>query len=121
MIGAIRVQPHNWTTDDELGYREGIRRILRGRGYGATAAADGAEALALAAEQALKMGPVIDGMYWTLRQPGARMKLSNVESGGLSGVEAAYLLLRSRVGEILSGIHAGRFAPQPPHDHPRIR
>ena len=60
-------QPHILVVDDELGYREGIRRILTGRGYRCETASDGAEALA-AVERAdfpivlvdLKM-PGVDG------------------------------------------------------------
>lgn len=53
--------------DDELGYREGIRRILAARGYCAETAVDGADALRVAAEREfpivlvdLKM-PRVDG------------------------------------------------------------
>lgn len=37
--------------DDELGYREGIRRILQGRGFRVLTAANGLEALKLAAQE----------------------------------------------------------------------
>ncbi len=45
---AAPARPAILVVDDELGYREGIRRVLTGRGYQARAVADGAEALELA-------------------------------------------------------------------------
>jgi two-component system, OmpR family, phosphate regulon sensor histidine kinase PhoR len=59
--------PEILVVDDELGYREGIRRILENRGYAAKTAANGSEALALTADHEypiilvdLKM-PEVDG------------------------------------------------------------
>ncbi|MBM4090952.1 MAG: response regulator [Planctomycetes bacterium] len=47
---AVPRLPTILVVDDELGYRDGIRRILRGRGFQAQAAGSGDEALALIAQ-----------------------------------------------------------------------
>ena len=73
---------------------------------------------ALAAEQALKLGTVTDGLYWVIRQarPGGlrlgRFKGSQEQPD--SGPAAAYRLLEQHLGRIVGGVRQGRFEPEAP-------
>jgi len=70
---------------------------------------------ALAAEQALGIGRVAEGLYWQLfaGKPGP-LRLSRFECDLGQGPEAAYDLAVRHIERLVSGIRSGDFAPQPP-------
>lgn len=89
-------QPAILVVDDERGYREGIRRILRNRGLEADVAASGAEALELAARHRyalalvdLKM-PELDGFA-------VIEKLRSIQPETLPVVVSAFATIESAV------------------------
>jgi len=84
---------------------------------------------ALAAQEALGLGQVVDGFYWAiLAAERGSLRLSNYRapeeavgaSSGLggstpeAGPAAAYATARGHVGRILDGVSAGVFPPMPP-------
>jgi len=74
---------------------------------------------ALAAQDALGLGQVVDGFYWAIlaAERGA-LRLSNYrapEEGDLEvGPAAAYATARAHVRRVVEGVSAGRFPPIPP-------
>ncbi len=73
---------------------------------------------ALAAQEALGLGQVVDGFYWAiLAAKRSSLRLSNYraaeEDDGV-GPAAAYATARRHVGRIVDGVSAGEFPPIPP-------
>jgi ATP-dependent helicase/DNAse subunit B len=70
----------------------------------------------LAAQEALALGEVVEGFYWTIRDAKpSSFKLSNYKTENAEGFEAALGVLQKHLSRILSGIHGGIFPPKPPH------
>jgi hypothetical protein len=66
---------------------------------------------ALAAEQALGLGQVVDGFYWHVRQAEAsKFTLSGFQGGPEAAIESA----RTHAWSAVRGARAGQFVPQPP-------
>ena len=72
---------------------------------------------ALAAQEALRLGEVEEGFYWSVRDAKASaIKLSGFEYEGLKGPEAAYQVVREHIRDVLEGSMAGNFVPKAPKD-----
>jgi ATP-dependent helicase/DNAse subunit B len=72
---------------------------------------------ALAAQQALGLGEVVEGLYWVLGHGGpGSLKLSSYGDGEDRGPLAAMDTAVSHVGRIVQGIRQADFAPLPPED-----
>ena len=73
---------------------------------------------ALAAQEALELGEVVEGFYWAiLAAKRSSLRLSNyrsTEEGGGVGPEAAYDTARRHVSRIVEGVSSGHFEPIPP-------
>lgn len=70
---------------------------------------------ALAAQQALSFGNVVDGFYWVIGgKQNPLLQLSKVKHESLEGVDAAYEVLQAHLEQILHGVRAGKFPPKPP-------
>lgn len=70
---------------------------------------------ALAAQEALKLGTIADGLYWKIKdaEPGS-LKLSKFGSGDAQGVDAAVQVAKEHLKKIITGIRSGEFPPIPP-------
>ena len=70
---------------------------------------------ALAAQEALQLGTVAEGLYWKIKdaEPGS-LKLSKFDSGDAQGVDAAVQLAKEHLKKIITGIRSGEFPPIPP-------
>jgi len=73
---------------------------------------------ALAAQDALDLGKVVEGFYWAiLAAKRSSLRLSNYrapdEAGG-TGPEAAYDTARQHISRIVDGVQTGHFEPVPP-------
>lgn len=69
---------------------------------------------ALAAQEACRVGEVVDGLYWSINQARAYLELGKFEYEGGRGLPAALDLARAHVERILGGIRAAAFPPIPP-------
>lgn len=70
---------------------------------------------ALAAQDALMLGEVEEGFYWSVKDAKASaIKLSSFAYEGLKGPEAAYQVVREHIRDVLEGSKAGNFAPKSP-------
>jgi RecB family exonuclease len=73
---------------------------------------------ALAAQDALDLGKVVEGFYWAiLAAKRSSLRLSNYrapEEAGGTGPEAAYDTARRHISRIVDGVQTGRFEPVPP-------
>jgi ATP-dependent helicase/DNAse subunit B len=70
---------------------------------------------ALAAQEALGLGEVEEGFYWSINEAKAgSIKLSSFTYEGMEGPEAAYQAARVHIQEILEGTRVGNFAPKAP-------
>jgi len=70
---------------------------------------------ALAAETALELGLAEEGVYWEINAAkSGSLKLSSVKYDDLTGIQAAYAVLKSHLEHSLNGIRQGDFAPQAP-------
>jgi ATP-dependent helicase/nuclease subunit B len=70
---------------------------------------------ALAAQDALQLGPVTEGFYWVIKDAKASsFKLSKYQSDDQQGLSTAKALLGEHIQRSLRGIRAGNFAPSPP-------
>lgn len=70
---------------------------------------------ALAAQEALSLGTVVEGFYWKITAAEeSSMKLSKFKHEYLTGTEAAYSTLISHIKHHLVGIRDGKFHPTPP-------
>jgi ATP-dependent helicase/nuclease subunit B len=70
---------------------------------------------ALATQEALELGEVEEGFYWSINEAKAgSIKLSSFTYEGMEGPEAAYQAAREHIQEILEGTRAGNFAPKAP-------
>jgi len=70
---------------------------------------------ALAAQEALNLGEVVEGFYWKIRDAEASsFKLSKFKTGDEEGPAAAYSVLIAHIARILDGIRSGQFPPRPP-------
>lgn len=70
---------------------------------------------ALAAQNALCYGNVVDGFYWVIGgKQNQYLQLSNFEHEELKGLDGAYEILRNHLRKIVNGVRAGRFPPKPP-------
>jgi ATP-dependent helicase/nuclease subunit B len=66
---------------------------------------------ALAAQEALGLGPVVDGFYWHVRQAErSSLRLARFEGGPDAAMEVA----AGHTWEAVRGARAGRFVPKPP-------
>ncbi len=70
---------------------------------------------ALAAQDALQLGRVIEGFYWMIQsaKPGA-LKLSRFETDSGQGIGEAVRVVIEHLKAILMGIRAAEFPPKPP-------
>ena len=71
---------------------------------------------ALAAEQALNLGKVAEGLYWKIlkAEPGA-LKLASFEyEDAYQGIEGAFELAEEHVGRFVNGIRSAQYPPEPP-------
>jgi len=72
---------------------------------------------AQAAQEALGLGEVEEGFYWSVRDGKASaVKLSSFEYEGMKGPEAAYQAVNEHIRDVLEGSKAGNFAPKAPKD-----
>lgn len=70
---------------------------------------------ALAASQALNLGEVSEGFYWTLRgKKESSLKLSDFQEPGFEGPEGAFQVARLHLEFIISGLIQADFRPQVP-------
>jgi ATP-dependent helicase/nuclease subunit B len=70
---------------------------------------------ALAAQEALGLGTVVEGFYWQIRNAAASsLKLSRFTTDELKGPQSAYTVARGHIKNNLKGIRAGQFPPVPP-------
>jgi ATP-dependent helicase/DNAse subunit B len=70
---------------------------------------------ALAAQEALGLGTVVEGFYWQIRDAKASsLKLSRFNTDTLKGPEGAYAVALDHIQHNLVGIRAGQFPPIPP-------
>jgi ATP-dependent helicase/nuclease subunit B len=70
---------------------------------------------ALAAQEALSLGTVVEGFYWQIRAASASsLKLSKFKTNELQGPEAAYAVTKDHIQHNLTGIRDGQFPPIPP-------
>lgn len=70
---------------------------------------------ALAAQQALDLGDVVEGFYWKINAAEASaFKLSRFKSDGGEGPEAAVRLALEHIEHSLAGIRSGEFPPRTP-------
>lgn len=70
---------------------------------------------ALAAQQALHFGNVVDGFYWVIGgKQNPILQLSKVKHESLEGIDAAYEVLQAHLEQIVHGVRAGEFPPKPP-------
>jgi len=70
---------------------------------------------ALAAQDALQLGEVVEGFYWKIGTAAASsLKLSKYKSDEDKGPEAAYRTALAQIRRILAGIRSGKFPPIPP-------
>ncbi|MFU8826713.1 MAG: PD-(D/E)XK nuclease family protein [Brevefilum sp.] len=70
---------------------------------------------ALAAQEALGLGTVVEGFYWQIRAAKASsIKLSRFKTEGLKGPEAAYTVALDHIKNNLVDIRSGQFPPIPP-------
>jgi ATP-dependent helicase/nuclease subunit B len=72
---------------------------------------------ALAAQDTLQMGTVVEGLYWSISSAKAgALKLSEFGTDNGQGVEEAIKIVVEHLKRILAGIRAGEFPPSPPKD-----
>ena len=72
---------------------------------------------ALAAQETLQMGTVVEGLYWSISSAKAgALKLSEFGTDDGQGVEEAIKVVVEHLKRILAGIRAGEFPPSPPKD-----
>jgi len=70
---------------------------------------------ALAAQEALGLGEVEEGFYWSINEAKAgSVRLSSFKYEEMEGPEAAYRTVHEHIQEILEGTRAGYFAPKAP-------
>ena len=70
---------------------------------------------ALAAQDTLQMGTVVEGLYWSISSAKAgALKLSEFGTDDSKGVEEAIKVVVEHLKRILAGIRAGEFPPSPP-------
>lgn len=70
---------------------------------------------ALAAKEALKLGQVVEGLYWKIQAAeAASLKLSTFKSDSGEGIESALQTAKDHLVRILKGIRSGDFPPAPP-------
>lgn len=70
---------------------------------------------ALAAQNALRYGNVVDGFYWVIGgKQNPNLQLSKFEHEEFKGLDGAYEILRKHLRKIVTGVRAGRFPPKPP-------
>ena len=72
---------------------------------------------ALAAQEALQLGDVVDGFYWAINdaRPGS-LKLSKFKAEEDEGIKAAYHVAKEYISSYVSKIQEGSFRPEPPSD-----
>jgi ATP-dependent helicase/nuclease subunit B len=70
---------------------------------------------ALAAQEALGLGTVVEGFYWQIRDAKASsLKLSKFITDELKGPQGAFAMALDHIQHNLKGIRAGQFPPVPP-------
>ncbi|MCX6055353.1 MAG: PD-(D/E)XK nuclease family protein [Chloroflexi bacterium] len=72
---------------------------------------------ALAARDTLKMGEVVEGMYWKINEAkSGALKLSTfaIEEEEAKGIDLAYRVVREHLKRIVSGIRSAQFQPETP-------
>ncbi len=70
---------------------------------------------ALAAQDALELGEVEEGFYWSINDAKASaIKLSSFKYGDIKGPDAAYKLVSEHIKDVLESTRAGNFAPKTP-------
>lgn len=70
---------------------------------------------ALAAQEALGLGTVVEGFYWQIRDAAASsLKLSKFATESLKGPQGAYTVALDHIQHNLAGIRSGQFPPVPP-------
>ena len=70
---------------------------------------------AMAAQDALKLGKAVDGIYWKiLAAEAGSLKLAKFKTEDGEGIEAANDVARKHLKRILNGIHLAAFPPKKP-------
>lgn len=70
---------------------------------------------ALAAQQGLSLGNVVDGFYWVIGgKQNPFLQLSRFKHEDQEGPYAAYEVLQAHLDRIVRGVRAGEFPPKPP-------
>jgi RecB family exonuclease len=70
---------------------------------------------ALAAQDALRMGRVTEGLYWKLFAAGAGgLKLSSYQSEAGQGPQGAFAAAQEHVARLVGAVLEGDFRPSPP-------
>lgn len=70
---------------------------------------------ALAAQQSLGFGNVVNGFYWVIGgKQNPHLQLSKFKHEDLEGLDAAYAVLQTHLTQTISGVRAGEFPPKPP-------
>lgn len=70
---------------------------------------------ALAAQEALGLGTVVEGFYWQIRDAKpSSLKLSTFKTDALKGPQGAYTVAMDHIQYNLNGIRSGQFPPVPP-------
>lgn len=70
---------------------------------------------ALAAQETLQLGQVVEGFYWKINEAKpSSFKLSSFKSEDIEGPEAAYNVAIDHITNNVFGIRSGEFQPKPP-------
>jgi ATP-dependent helicase/DNAse subunit B len=69
---------------------------------------------ALAAEEALRVGEVVDGLYWSIKAAKPSLELRKFTFEDSQGIFAAVQLVLQHVDRAIRGIRQGAFPPAPP-------
>jgi ATP-dependent helicase/DNAse subunit B len=68
----------------------------------------------LAAKEALRVGEVVEGFYWSINSAGPFLELSKFKYEEIEGIPAAVQLVLQHIERILCGIRQAAFPPEPP-------
>jgi RecB family exonuclease len=71
---------------------------------------------ALAAEKALMLGKVAEGLYWKIlkAEPGSLKLASFAYDDAYQGIEGAFALAEEHVDRVVGGVRSAQYPPEPP-------